>query len=250
MNEKENKFSKTKILLGKDGVEKLKDAKVAIFGLGGVGSYVCEALARAGIGNFVLIDNDVVSESNINRQLIATYSTIGKDKVEVAKNRIHDINPDAKVDAIKEFYLPGSKRNIISNDLDYVVDCIDTVTSKIEIIVQCKYHGVSVISSMGTGNKLDPFKFEITDISKTSICPLAKVMRKELKSRNINSVKVIYSKEEPINPYGNIILVDENIKRIPGSVSFVPSVAGLMIAGEVIKDLIGLKHWYLTIINI
>ena len=242
MDEKENQFSRTELLLGKEGVDKLKDVKVAIFGLGGVGSYVCEALARAGIGNFILIDNDVVSESNINRQLIATHSTIGKDKVEVAKNRIHDINPDAKVDAIKEFYLPGSKKKIISNDLDYVVDCIDTVTSKIEIIVQCKYHGVPVISSMGTGNKLDPSKFEITDISKTSICPLAKVMRKELKSRNINSVKVIYSKEEPINPYGNIILVDENIKRIPGSVSFVPSVAGLMIAGEVIKDLIGLKR--------
>jgi tRNA A37 threonylcarbamoyladenosine dehydratase len=242
MNDEENQFSRTELLLDKSGIQKLKEAKVLVFGLGGVGSYVVEALARVGVGNFIIVDNDVVSESNINRQLIATHSTIGMNKVDVCKNRILDINPNANVEAIKEFFMPGSKSKIINNDVSYVIDCIDTVTAKIEIIVQCKHHGVPVISSMGTGNKLDPSKFEITDISKTSVCPLAKVMRKELKDRNIRSVKVLYSKEEPINPYGNIILVDKNIKRVPGSVSFVPSVAGLMIASEVVMDILGLKR--------
>lgn len=236
-----NQFSRTELLIGKEAVEKLNKSKVAIFGIGGVGSYVVEGLVRAGIENFILVDHDTVSETNINRQIIATTKTIGMSKVEVAKQRILEINPNAKVEIIKEFFMPES-REILDDTVDYIVDAIDTVTAKIELVQRANRLNIPIISSMGTGNKLDPTKFEITDIYKTSVCPLAKVMRKELKQRGIKKLKVLYSKEEPIklkkeNEQDNIN--NESIKKqVPGSISFVPSVAGLIIAGEVIKDLI------------
>ena len=239
-----NQFSRTELLIGKDAVEKLHKAKVAIFGIGGVGSFVVEGLVRAGVENFVLIDNDKVSLTNLNRQIIATTKTIGQYKVDVEKQRILEINPKAKVEIYQEFFMPDSKE-ILDKTVDYVIDCVDTVTAKIELVIRANKLNIPIISSMGTGNKLDPTKFEITDIYKTSICPLAKVMRKELKARGIKSLKVIYSKEEPItleNDCKKEIIDEEGItkKQIPGSVSFVPSVAGLIIAGEVIKDIIKL----------
>ena len=225
-----NQNSRTELLIGKDNVDKLKNSKVAVFGLGGVGSYVVEALARSGIGALVLIDHDEVDVTNINRQLIATHDTIGRPKVEVAKERILSINPNAKVTCFQEFFTKDSK-GILDKSIDYIVDCVDTVTAKLEIVVQAKQLGIPVISAMGTGNKLDPTRFEVADIYKTSVCPLAKVMRKELRARNIDSLKVVYSKEEPIK--------NDLETRTPGSISFVPSVAGLILAGEVIKDIIG-----------
>ena len=233
-----NQFSRTELLVGKEGIDKIKKAKVAIFGIGGVGSFVTEGLVRAGVKKFVLIDNDKICLTNLNRQIIATRKTIGQYKVDVMKERILEINPDAEVEIYKEFFMPGSNLNIIKKDLDYVVDCIDTVTAKIEIVVQCKNLNIPIISAMGTGNKLDPSKLEITDIYKTNICPLAKVMRKELRKRNIDSLKVIYSKEEPIKPYNIPGCEGEHKKQTPGSVSFVPSVAGLTIAGEIIRNII------------
>lgn len=229
----ESAFCRTKILIGDEGLEKLKNAKVAVFGVGGVGSFVVEALARAGVGSFVLIDKDQVSLSNINRQLIATHETIGKLKVDVAKKRILSINPEAKVETFAEFFMPGNT-NILNNSITYIVDAIDTVTAKIELVMQAQKLGIPIISSMGTGNKLNPCLFEITDIYKTQVCPLAKVMRKELKQRGVKHLKVLYSKEEPLKSG----IIGENGKAIPGSISFVPSVAGLIIAGEVIKDLL------------
>ena len=229
----ESAFCRTKILIGDEGLEKLKNAKVAVFGVGGVGSFAVEALARAGIGSFVLIDKDQVSLSNINRQLIATHETIGKLKVDVAKKRILSINPEAKVETFAEFFMPGNA-NILNNSITYIVDAIDTVTAKIELVMQAQKLGIPIISSMGTGNKLNPCLFEITDIYKTQVCPLAKVMRKELKQRSVKHLKVLYSKEEPLKSG----IIGENGKAIPGSISFVPSVAGLIIAGEVIKDLL------------
>lgn len=229
----ESAFCRTKILIGDECLEKLKNAKVAVFGVGGVGSFVVEALARAGVGSFVLIDKDQVSLSNINRQLIATHKTIGKLKVDVAKERILSINPEAKVETFAEFFMPGNT-NILNNSITYIVDAIDTVTAKIELVMQAQKLGVPIISSMGTGNKLNPCLFEITDIYKTQVCPLAKVMRKELKQRGVKHLKVLYSKEEPLKSG----IIGENGKAIPGSISFVPSVAGLIIAGEVIKDLL------------
>ena len=229
----ESAFCRTKILIGDEGLEKLKNAKVAVFGVGGVGSFVVEALARAGVGSFVLIDKDQVSLSNINRQLIATHETIGKLKVDVAKERILSINPEAKVETFAEFFMPGNT-DILNNSITYIVDAIDTVTAKIELVMQAQKLGVPIISSMGTGNKLNPCLFEITDIYKTQVCPLAKVMRKELKQRGVKHLKVLYSKEEPKKSG----IIGENGKAIPGSISFVPSVAGLIIAGEVIKDLL------------
>ena len=247
-----NQFSRTELLIGKEGIEKLKNSKVAIFGIGGVCSFVVEGLVRAGDENFVLIDDDKICLTNLNRQIIATRKTIGKYKADVAKERILEINPNANVEVYKEFYMPDSKTNIINKELSYVVDCVDTVTAKIEIIMQAKKENIPVISSMGTGNKLDPTKFEITDIYKTNICPLAKVMRKELRKRNIDSLKVIYSEEEPIKPDDTSssscktnCICPPGTKRkctirnqVPGSISFVPSVAGLMIPGEIVKDII------------
>ena len=229
-------FSREELLIGKEAVEKLKKAKVAIFGIGGVGSYVVEGLVRAGIQNFILVDNDIVSLSNLNRQLIATTKTIGKPKVEIAKQRILEINPEANVETYQEFFLPETE-GILDETIDYIVDAIDTITSKIELVIRANKLEIPIISSMGTGNKLDATKFEVTDIYKTSVCPLAKVMRKELKQRGIINLKVVYSKEEPIK-----LPIDETkVKQVPGSISFVPSVAGLIIAGEVIKDLINIR---------
>ena len=229
-------FSRTELLIGKENLEKLKNSKVAIFGIGGVGSFVLEALARAGIGNFILVDKDNVDLSNLNRQIIATRKTVGKPKVEVAKERILEINPNAEVEIYKEFFIPETE-GILDSTISYVVDAIDTVTAKIELVKRAQELNIPIISSMGTGNKLDPTKFEVSDIYKTSVCPLAKVMRKELKARKIKKLKVVYSKELPIKVARN----EEVIKQIPGSISFVPSVAGLIIAGEVIKDIINYK---------
>ena len=229
-------FSRTELLIGKENLEKLKNSKVAIFGIGGVGSFVLEALTRAGIGNFILVDKDNVDLSNLNRQIIATRKTVGKPKVEVAKERILEINPNAEVEIYKEFFMPETE-GILDSTISYVVDAIDTVTAKIELVTRAHELNIPIISSMGTGNKLDPTKFEVSDIYKTSVCPLAKVMRKELKARKIKKLKVVYSKELPIKVARN----EEVIKQIPGSISFVPSVAGLIIAGEVIKDIINYK---------
>lgn len=226
-------FDRSEVLLGADALNKLKDAHVAVFGVGGVGSYTVEALVRSGVGKLSIFDADIVSETNINRQLVATTQTIGHDKVEVAKAHALDVNPDVLVCAEKVFFNAENADSIDFSQFDYVVDAIDTVTSKILLIEKSKAANVSIISCMGTGNKLDPTRFKITDISKTSVCPLAKVMRYELKKRGITKVKVLYSEEEPIR-HG----LTENGKPIPGSVSFVPSVAGLIIAGEVIKDII------------
>ncbi len=230
----ENQFSRTEMLIGKEGINKLQKSKVAIFGIGGVGSYVVEALARVGVGNFILVDSDIITKTNINRQIIATTKTIGKLKVDVAKERILEINPNATVKTYAEFFKQDSSI-FLDNSINYIIDAIDTVSSKIELITKAKELNIPIISSMGTGNKLDPTKFEITDIYKTSVCPLAKVMRKELKKRKIDKLKVIYSKEEPIKIQKNDI---ETKKSIPGSISYVPSVAGLIIASEVVKDII------------
>ena len=232
----EDKFSRTEMLIGNEGMKKLNDAKVAIFGIGGVGSFVCEGLARSGIGNFILVDYDKIDESNINRQLIATVNTIGKYKADLMKERILEINPDANVEVYKEFYLADSEIDIITKDLSYAVDCVDTIMAKIAIICECDALDVPVISSMGTGNKLDPTMFEVADIYETSVCPLARIMKKDLRKRNIGKLKVVYSKEHAINT--NDCAINQNRKfKVKGSVSFVPSVAGLIIAGEVIKDI-------------
>lgn len=229
-------FSRTELLIGKEAIEKLSNVKVAIFGIGGVGSFVAEALARAGIGSFLLVDNDIISESNLNRQIHALTNTIGKYKVEIMKERIMQINENAKVEISKEFFMPNSDEEIIDNTINYIVDAIDTVTAKIELVIRAQKLKIPIISSMGTGNKLDPTKFEITDINKTVVCPLAKVIRKELRARGIKKLKVVYSKEEPIKTKQ---IVEQNEKKhVPGSISFVPSVAGLIIASEVVKDLI------------
>lgn len=225
-----NQFTRTEALIGKEGIEKLQKAKVAIFGIGGVGSYVVEALARAGIGKFILVDKDIVDITNLNRQIIATRKTIGRSKVEVAKERILGINPNAKVEIHQEFFMPNS-RGILEDTIDYLVDAVDTVTAKIELVMRAKQQNIPMISCMGTGNKLDATQFEVADIYETRVCPLAKVMRKELKARGIKNLKVVYSKEEPIK-------LDEANAHTPASISFVPSVAGLIIAGEVIKDIL------------
>ncbi len=246
-------FSRTELLIGKESIKKLQDSKVAVFGIGGVGSFVVEGLVRAGVGNFVLVDDDEISLTNLNRQIIATRKTIGKAKVDVAKERILEINPNAKVQVIQEFFMPNSE-DILDSSIDYIVDSIDTVTAKIELVIRANKLNIPIISSMGTGNKLDPTKFEVADIYKTSVCPLAKVMRKELKARGVKKLKVVYSKEVPIklcktlesNFEGKEISSKEaqiqpkSNSQVPGSISFVPSVAGLIIAGEVIKDIINL----------
>lgn len=228
-------FSRTALMLGEDAMKKLEYSRVAVFGVGGVGGYVVEALARSGVGAIDLIDNDTVSVSNINRQIIATTKTIGEYKVDAAKKRILEINPDARVTTHKMFFMPDVSHEIDFNEFDYVVDAIDTVTGKIEIIKKATLNGVKVISSMGTGNKLDPTKLEVADIYKTSVCPLARVMRHELKKHGIKKLKVVYSKEEPLKA---VVENEESSSHAPSSNAFVPSVAGLIIAGEVIKDLI------------
>ena len=237
-------FLRTEMLLGTEAMEKLQNSHVAVFGVGGVGGYVVEALARSGVKKFDLIDNDTVALSNINRQIIATHSSVGKYKVDVMKERILDINPEALVNVYKCFFLPENSGDFDFSKYAYIVDAIDTVTAKLELIVRAKEANVPIISSMGTGNKLDPTKLEVTDIYKTEVCPLARVMRNELKKRGIKKLKVVYSKEQPIKvkKKENEQITSENmgrIKDVPGSVAFVPSVAGLIIAGQVIGDIIG-----------
>ena len=232
----EDQFERLELLIGSESVDKLKNSKVAIFGIGGVGGYVTEALARSGIGSFVLVDSDVVSVTNLNRQIIALHSTVGRYKVDVMAERIRDINPAASVEVRKCFFLPENSGEFDFESYDYVADCVDPVAAKVEIISCAKRAGVPVISSMGAGGKLNPEMFEVADINKTSVCPLAKAMRRELKKRDINNVKVVYSKEEPIK---NIVggKADDAGRHVPGSSAFTPSVAGLIMASQIIKDL-------------
>ena len=246
-----NQFSRTQLLLGEDAMEKLRNSRVAIFGIGGVGGYVCEALVRSGVGHFDLIDDDKVCLTNINRQIIATRKTVGKYKVEVMKERMQDINPDVEVTGHRCFFLPENADEFPFEEYDYVIDAVDTVTAKLELVMKCKEKGVPIISSMGAGNKLDASAFRVADIYKTKMCPLAKVMRRELKKRGVKNLKVVYSEEKPIRPLEDMsISCRSNCicppgaqhtcterRDIPGSVAFVPSVAGLIIAGEVVKDL-------------
>ena len=246
-----DQFSRTQLLLGAEAIEKFKNSRVAVFGIGGVGGFVVEGLVRSGIGAFDLIDDDKVCLTNLNRQIIATRKTVGKYKVDVMKERILEINPDAKVTTHKCFYLPDTAEEFDFSAYDYVVDAVDTVSAKIELVLRAKEANVPIISCMGAGNKLDPTRFEVTDIYKTSVCPLAKVMRRELKKRGVKKLKVVYSKEEPIKPSEDMsISCRQNCicppgaehkcterRAIPGSVSFVPSVAGLIIACEILKDI-------------
>lgn len=239
-----DQFSRTELLLGKEGMNRLLRARVAVFGIGGVGGHCVEALVRSGIREIDLVDNDVVSLTNINRQLVALHTTIGKSKVEVMKERILEINPEAKVHLHPCFFLPENADEFPFDQYDYVVDAVDTVTAKIELILKSQAAGVPVISSMGAGNKMDPTAFEVADIYKTSVCPLAKVMRRELKKRGVKKLKVVYSKEEAIQPAYKEKMCEQETKGTagrlaPGSIAFVPSVAGMILAGEVVKDLSG-----------
>ncbi|MBO5238795.1 MAG: tRNA threonylcarbamoyladenosine dehydratase [Lachnospiraceae bacterium] len=247
-----NQFSRTELLFGKDAMERLEQSRVAVFGIGGVGGYTVEALVRSGIGAIDIIDDDKVCLTNLNRQIIATRSTIGKYKVDVMKERILDINPNCKVEAYKCFYLPETKDDFDFSRYSYVVDAVDTVTAKIQLVMEAKEKNVPIISSMGAGNKLNPAEFEVADIYKTSVCPLAKVMRRELKKRGVKDLKVVYSKEQPTRPIEDMAISCRancvcppgtehkctERRDIPGSNAFVPSVVGLIIASEVIKDLV------------
>lgn len=225
-------FSRTELLLGNEGMERLRGAKVAVFGIGGVGGHAAEALARSGVGALSLIDKDTVDVTNLNRQIIALHSTIGRDKVDVMRERILDINPDCQVQAYKCFYLPETKDTFDFSKYDYIVDAVDTVTAKIQLVMEAQRCGTPIISSMGAGNKLDPAAFQVADLYETSVCPLAKVMRRELRKRGVKQLKVVYSKEEAIHPS-----FAEGEQTVPGSNAFVPSVAGLILASEVIRDL-------------
>jgi tRNA A37 threonylcarbamoyladenosine dehydratase len=231
------------MLLGQEAVDRLADARVALFGLGGVGSYAAEALARSGVGHLVLVDHDTVSLSNINRQLCALESTVGQPKVDVLKARVLDINPDCRVYTYNTFFVPEAAGEFDFTKFDYVVDAIDTVAGKIQLAVSSRAAGVPIICAMGAGNKLDPTRFEVTELEKTSVCPLARVMRRELKKRGITGVKVVYSKEEPITPRGEVETdgVHESRRQTPGSLPFVPAAAGLVLASAVVYDLIGIK---------
>ena len=251
----EEQFSRTELLVGDKAMNRLAQSRVAVFGIGGVGGYVVEALVRSGIGAIDLIDHDQISLSNLNRQIIATRDTLGRDKVEVMQERIHSINPDCKVRAHRCFYLPETRAEFDFTEYSYVVDAIDTVTGKIQLILQAQETGTKVISSMGTGNKLNPAEFQVADIYETSVCPLAKVMRKELKKRGVKQLKVVYSQETPsvIRELGDARVTEmegaeqadpsaRRAKSVPGSVSFVPPVAGFILASEVVKDLIADVH--------
>lgn len=247
-----HEFSRSELILGKEGIEKLRNSKVAIFGVGGVGSYTVEALVRCGVGHIVLIDDDCICLTNINRQLHATRKTVGKPKVEAMRDRILDINPKCEVEIIQKFYMPDVAEQLLDNSYSYIVDAIDTVTAKIDLVVRADERNIPIISAMGAGNKIDPTKFEVSDIFKTTVDPLARVVRKELRNRGIKKLKVVYSKEEPIKPIetdnsscsAGCICPPGTARKctvkhqIPGSLSFVPSVMGLIIAGEVIKDLV------------
>lgn len=246
-----NQFSRTELLLGKEAMERLSKAKVAVFGIGGVGGYVCEALVRSGVGSFDLVDDDEVCLTNLNRQIIATRKTVGQYKTDVMKERILEINPDAKVEIHKCFFLPENADEFPFEEYDYIVDAVDTVTAKIALVMKAQEKGVPIISSMGAGNKLDASQFQVADIYKTKVCPLAKVMRRELKKRGVKKLKVVYSEEKPTRPIDDMAISCRTNcicppgakhkcterRDIPGSVAFVPSVAGLIIAGEVVKDL-------------
>lgn len=233
-------FSRTELLLGEESMDKLNKARVAIFGIGGVGGYVCEALVRSGIRSFDLIDDDKVCLTNLNRQIIATHKTIGQYKVDVMKERMLDINPEADVRVYRSFFLPENADQFPFSEYDYVIDAVDTITAKIELVMKCQEMNIPIISSMGAGNKLEGSAFRVADIYKTKMCPLAKVMRRELKQRGVKQLKVVYSEEQPISPE---MESEEETKRrsTPGSLAFVPSVAGLIMAGEVVKDLAGKK---------
>lgn len=237
----EEQFVRTALLLGEEGVERLMRARVAVFGIGGVGGFAVEALARAGIGAFLLVDSDRVSVSNINRQIIADWNSVGRYKTEAMRDRIAAINPKARVETRECFFLPENAETFDFSSFDYVVDAVDTVSAKIEIIVRAKAAGVPVISCMGAGNKLDPARFEVADLSETSVCPLARVMRRELKKRGVAGCRAVYSREEARTPLPGLLSEEEAVSRrsVPGSVSFVPSAAGLVAAGEVIRDLAG-----------
>ena len=234
-------FERTELLIQKEGMEIIKKANILVFGIGGVGGYVVEALARSGISHFTLVDKDVVDITNINRQIIATLDTLGQSKVEVMKNRILSINKDAKVETLQCFYLPENALEFDFSKYDYVVDCVDTVSAKISIIEQAKKNNVPIISAMGAGNKMHPEMLEVADISKTEVDPLARVMRRELSKRGIKHLKVIYSKEKPVKNINETIIDKKSGKPVVGSIAFVPSVMGLIMAGEIIKDLIGYK---------
>lgn len=243
-----NEFSRTEMLLGKAAMKILADSRVAVFGLGGVGSYAVEALARAGVGHLVLVDHDNISLTNLNRQLHATHLTIGQSKAEVMQKRILDINPDAEVEVHQTFYSSDCAEELVRSDYDYIIDAIDTISSKLDLAVNARSKGIPIISSMGTGNKLDPSRLEIADIYSTSVCPLAKVMRRELRKRGVEALQVVYSQEEPLVP---ITIEDSDYppddipaahRSLPGSVSFVPPVAGLLMAGQVIRDLVSVIY--------
>lgn len=235
-------FSRTQMLLGREAMDKLSRSRVAVFGIGGVGGYVCEALSRSGVGAFDLVDSDRVSLTNLNRQIIATRRTIGQYKVDVMRERILDINQEAQIRVYRSFFLPENADSFPFGEYDYVVDAVDTVTAKLELIMRAREYGVPVISSMGAGNKLDAGAFQAADIYETKVCPLAKVMRRELKKRGVDHLKVVYSEETPLCPADSQETGSEEVgassRRIPGSVAFVPSVAGLILAGEVVQDLI------------
>ncbi|MBR4765884.1 MAG: tRNA threonylcarbamoyladenosine dehydratase [Clostridia bacterium] len=238
-----SRFERTQMLFGEAAMRKLESSRVAVFGAGGVGGYVIEALARSGIGALDIIDHDTVSESNTNRQILATDSSVGQYKADVAKQRVAAINPGCKVNAIKLFYLPDTQNEIDFTQFDYIVDAIDTVTGKLLIIQNAKKEGVPVISAMGTGNKLDPSKLRVADIYETSVCPLARIMRNELRKRNIDSLKVVYSEEKAMKPVEPVENTDASTRRdTPGSTAFVPSAAGLLIASEVVRNLTGIRN--------
>ncbi|MDR0914153.1 MAG: tRNA threonylcarbamoyladenosine dehydratase [Oscillospiraceae bacterium] len=240
MNEQ---FCRTEMQVGKDALKKLQSAKVAVFGVGGVGGYVVEALARCGIGSFDIFDNDVICASNLNRQIIALHSTLGQHKVDVCKRRIEDINPNAKVTAHKMFYLPENADSINLADYDYIIDAVDTITAKLELVCRANAAGVPIISSMGAANKLNPAAFLVSDIYKTSVCPVARVMRRELKKRGIDKLKVVFSKEQPLSPIAPAVAesAPQTKRQTPSSNAFVPAAAGLVIAAEVFKDIANKK---------
>lgn len=236
-----NEYSRTELLIGREGIERLKKASVMVFGVGGVGSHCIEALARSGVGKLILVDNDTVSVTNINRQSIAYHSTVGRYKTEIMKERIHDICPEIEVVTYEMFVLPDNIETLFEEHVDYMIDAIDTVTAKLALVKLAEERNIPMISSMGTGNKLHPELFEITDIYKTSVCPLCKVMRKELKTRGIKKLKVLYSREQPVDTSGRVTEEEKGNKRsLPGSIAFVPPVAGLIIAGEVVRELAGI----------
>lgn len=235
-----NEFCRTELLIGEEGIEKLNNSKVIVFGIGGVGSFVVEALTRAGVGNLILVDNDTICISNLNRQIHATQSKVGNIKVEAMKERVLSINPNCNVEAKQEFITADNIEEIIPSDIDYVVDAIDTVTSKLALAEYCYKNDIKLIASMGTGNKMDPTQFRVTDVFKTKVCPLAKVMRTELRKRGVKKLKVVYSEEIPMVPNKGRAVPSQK-RQTPGSISFVPPVAGMIIGGEVIKDLTGLN---------